>query len=385
MRLFSGEMTSKERVRAAMAGGSPDCVPLMCQMSFGHMLLQTDFSPSAFWNSAEIYAAGLLAMRQTYNFDGILISLHGHSPDWEKKVSRVRKEGIADVIYWKNGDRTVFPSDDLPLHYPVEPRQRLSLSEFDPESLGPEIALIPVSQGLEFYFDPEHLYDVIDIIVEKAGADYSIHGEVTSPFDYFLNLFDVREALMGLIEEPAKVKAILQRFTEAVKKIACGLVAHNVDAVKVSSPYSGAGFISPLFYREFVLPYESQIAQAVTSRGVPAYIHTCGKIHDRLEMMVEAGFSGIECLDPPPLGNVELADAKKRIGEKAFIKGNIDPVNVLLAGTAELVRKDTRRRLETGKRGGRYILSTACSIAPQTKRGNIQILAEVVEEAGSYY
>jgi hypothetical protein len=368
-----------------MTGASPDRVPLMCQMSIGHILLQTGFSPAAFWNSAETYTAGLLAMRRAYRFDGILISLHGHSPDWEKKVSRIRREGMADVIDWENGDKTVFPPDDLPLHYPAAPRERPSLSEFDPESLAAEISFIPVSPGLEFCLDPEHLYDVIDIIIKKVGADYSIHGEVTSPFDYFLNLFDAREALMGLIEEAAKVKDILQRFTEAVKKIACGLVEHKVDAVKVSSPYAGSGFISPLFYREFVLPFESQVAQVVTSCGVPAYIHTCGKIHDRLEMMVEAGFSGMECLDPPPLGNVELADAKRRVGKEVFIKGNIDPVNVLMAGTREQVRQDARRRVEIGKPGGRYILSTACSIAPRTKRENIQILAEVVEEAASYY
>ena len=365
-----------------MAGERPDRVPLMCQMSIGHMLLQIGAAPSAFWNSAEVYGEGLLTLRKTYSFDGILISLHGHSPDWEKKVGRVRKEGATEIVEWKDGAKTVFPFDDLPLHYPAKQRQPLSLSEFDPGSLPETVSFIPVSQGLEFHFDPEHLYDVIDMILEKAGSEYSIHGEVTSPFDYFLNLFDFREALIGLIEEPVKVKDILQRFTEGITKIAVGLVEHKVDAVKVSSPYAGSGFVSPLFYREFVLPFESQIAKAVKNLGVPAYIHTCGAIHDRLEMMMEAGFSGVECLDPPPLGNVELANAKRRIGKKAFIKGNIDPVNVLLAGTEEMVREDARQRLEIGKPGGRYILSTACSIAPHTRKENIQILAEVAEEGG---
>lgn len=371
-------------MRLAMAGKKPDRVPLMCQMSIGHMILQTGASPPAFWNSAEIYAAGLLDLRQTYSFDGILISLYGHFSDWEKKVSRVRKEGVAEVVEWKDGARTIFPADDLPFHYPAEPRRPRSVAEFDPESLPEAVSFIPVSQGLEFHFDPEHLYDVIDMISEKAGAEHSIHAEVTSPFDYFLNLFDFRDALIGLIEEETKAKEILQRFAEAIKKIAVGLVERKVDAVKVSSPYAGSGFISPLFYREFVLPFEGQIARAVSGRGVPAYIHTCGAIHDRLEMMVEAGFSGIECLDPPPLGNVELADAKRRIGQKAFIKGNIDPVNVLLLGTEKAVREDARQRLEIGKPGGGYILSTACSIAPHTRKENIQILAEVVEEGGYY-
>jgi uroporphyrinogen-III decarboxylase len=157
-----------------------------------------------------------------------------------------------------------------------------------------------------------------------------------------------------------------------------------VDAVKVSSPYAGSGFISPQSYRDFIMPYETRIARAVREKGIPAYIHTCGAVDDRLEMMVEAGFFGIECLDPPPLGNVELADAKRRVGDRAFIKGNIDPVHVLLSAKVEKVRQDAKFRLEVGKPGGGYILSTACSIAPFTPRENVQILAEVADEFGTY-
>jgi uroporphyrinogen-III decarboxylase len=162
------------------------------------------------------------------------------------------------------------------------------------------------------------------------------------------------------------------------------MAGRGVDAIKVSSPYAGAGFISPRFYRDFVLPFESRIARAAGDSGVPAYVHTCGAIHDRLEMMIEAGFAGLECLDPPPLGNVDLADAKRRLARKAFIKGNIDPVNVLLARDFESVRRDALARLQTGKPGGGYILSTACSIAPHTKKENVLVLADAAEEAGHY-
>jgi uroporphyrinogen decarboxylase len=101
-------------------------------------------------------------------------------------------------------------------------------------------------------------------------------------------------------------------------------------------------------------------------------------------MMVEAGVSGIECLDPPPLGDVRLDDAKRRVGDRIFIKGNIDPVNVLLLGTAETVKEDAGYRIEVGKPGGGFILSTACSIAPHTKKENVQVLAGVVDEKGKY-
>jgi len=377
-------MIPKERMQRAMDLEEPDRVPLMCQMSIGHMLLQTGFPPSEFWFSAELFAEGLLRLREIYDFEGILISLHGHSPHWKKNVARIQADEKGEIVYWKNGDRTDFPYDDLPRHYPFKNLLPPSISEFNPESIPEEIDFIPVSQGLEFILDHDNKYDIFDIIYENAGDQYSIHGEVTSPFDYFLNLFGLKEAMIYLIQAPSKSKEILQRFTEGVKKIAVEQTKHRVDAIKISSPYAGAGFISPAFYREFILPYEGQIVQAVREQGVHVYTHTCGAINDRLEMMVEAGISGLECLDPPPLGNVRLAEAKKRVGSRIFIKGNIDPVNILLYGTIETVKKDAKYRIEKGKPGGGFILSTACSIAPHTKRENIQVLAQVAEEAGYY-
>lgn len=378
------EMTSKERMRRAMNLEEPDRVPVMCQMSAGHMLLQTGFSPSEFWFSAELFADALLELRKVYCFDGILISLHGHSPYWTRNIVKIQAEEKGEIVYWKSGDKTVFPYDDLPRHYPAEEPCRLSISEFDPASILEEIDFIPVSRNLEYHLDHERRYGIFDIIHEKAGNLYSIHGEVPSPFDYFLNLFGLEDGMTHLIQNAQKSREILQRFTEGVNKIAEEQAKHGVDAIKISSPYAGGAFISPAFYREFILPYEGQIARAVHACGIPVYTHTCGPINDRLEMMVEAGISGLECLDPPPLGNVSLAEAKKRVGEKVFIKGNIDPVNVLLLGTLETIKEDAKHRIEAGKPGGGFILSTACSIAPHTKKENIQILAKAAEEEGYY-
>jgi uroporphyrinogen-III decarboxylase len=187
-----------------------------------------------------------------------------------------------------------------------------------------------------------------------------------------------------LAEDPARSRAVLEKFTDGVIGIALEQARLGLDAIKISSPYDGAGFISPACYRAFVLPFESRIARAVRAAGVHVYTHTCGAVRDRLEMMAEAGVSGIECLDPPPLGNVELADAKARLGPTVFIKGNIDPVNTLLRGTRSAVEADIRLRLGIGMTGGGYILSTACSIAPGTPAENVELLAPLAASEGRY-
>jgi uroporphyrinogen-III decarboxylase len=172
---------------------------------------------------------------------------------------------------------------------------------------------------------------------------------------------------------------ILNHFTGLIKNLAAEMCDTGIDAIKISSPFAGAGFISPDNYREFVLPYEREIVNAIREKDVHVYIHTCGLIGDRLELMFETGMSGIECLDPPPIGNVKLEDAVNIISGKGFIKGNIDSVNTLLAENQDVILEDVKNRLEIGTKNPGFILSTACSIAPTVKKENIRLLREVVD------
>jgi uroporphyrinogen-III decarboxylase len=148
--------------------------------------------------------------------------------------------------------------------------------------------------------------------------------------------------------------------------------------MKISSPYANSTFLSQESYAEWIVPSEGPIAKAVRDEGGFVYTHTCGAITDRLELMAEAGINGIETLDPPPLGTIDIADAKERLKGKMFIIGNIDPVNVLLRMNKEDARNDVKRVFDIGRKGGEFILSTACSVAPPTPRENVELLAECV-------
>jgi len=362
--------------------GTPDRVPIMCQFSIGHMLQQLDVSPAEFWFDPEVFAHGLLELRTLYDFDGILVSLYGHNPRWRDDVQSRSMTSEAEEVLWKNGDKTICCFDDLPRQVVLSEQQRRGIDDFRNSDLPQTLNYIPVSQGLHFKIDPNHSFDIYKNIVSKAGAEFSVHGEITSPFDYFLDFFGYQEALMALIENPERSKQVLLHFTTLLKPLASAMCDTGIDAIKLSSPFAGAGFISPAFYSTFVLPYEREIIQTVREKGLHIYIHTCGAIGDRLNLMLASGTSGLECLDPPPLGNVELVDAVRTMRGKAFIKGNVDSVNLLLVGTDAEITADAQRRLEFGKQNGGFIFSTACSIAPKVKKEKVLLLRKAVEQYG---
>jgi len=118
---------------------------------------------------------------------------------------------------------------------------------------------------------------------------------------------------------------------------------------------------------------------------VPIYTHTCGRIGDRLELMVQTGTEGLDTLDPPPLGNAELATAKAQVGDRVFIKGNMNAVELLLAHDAEQIVEHATDRIVTGMPGGGYILSTACSVAPKVAPWKLELLTPLAEQIGQYH
>ena len=144
----------------------------------------------------------------------------------------------------------------------------------------------------------------------------------------------------------------------------------------------------PLFsrklYQEFVVPYEKRVVEAVKTAGGIVYTHTCGSIGDRLDLMEATGTQGIDTLDPPPLGNGDLAIAKRDFGDRLFFKGNMDLVAILNYKTEEEVITEATNRIEIGKPGAGYILSTACSVAPRVEPWKLELLTPLAEKIGRY-
>jgi len=391
-------VTGRERIAVAMRLGVPDRVPVMCQLALGHYFLQSGLDAVEIWHSTEGFAEALVRLQRRYGFDGILVNLPGRDPAWHSRVTRIDQREGARVITWTNGWYTVAPPDDNPhVFRPYGTRFHPSPAEIEPDALfyvePHDLAGItwPVRWSFvdevaapgDGFFPPWH-FDAVRAVRAMAGPDVSVHGEVFSPFSQVLELLDCTAGLMALVEDPGRIRACLDRLAEGAVAFACGQVAAGADAILISSAFAGAGLISRRHYTEFVLPCERKVVAGIKARhDVPVYTHTCGAIGDRLDLMEATGTNGIDTLDPPPLGTVEIGEAKRRTG-RLFLKGNIDPVNTVLLGTPDAVRAAARQRILTAGPGGGYVLSTACSVPPKAPPTNILRLREAAEAFGCY-
>jgi hypothetical protein len=373
-------------MREAMSLGEPVRVPVMCQLAIGHTLVQTRVHPVDFLLSNDAYAEALLQVRELYGFDGILLHKPGRDPEFGGLIAGIDRDAPTPRIALDGGAHIDCTRDDDPYLRGVTLLRPLSVEEFDPAD---PLAWAPPAfvewcrhKGTANWRSPDefpdYYYGAIDRVLAAAGAEFSVHGEVRAPLDHFLNIVGMEDGLIALTTEPDDSAALMDTFTQFSVAWAVAQVRRGCHAIKISSPYAGAGFISRSMYGEWVVPYERRVAEAVRAEGAFVYTHTCGAIGDRLDLLADTGVNGIETLDPPPLGTVDLAEAKRLLHDRLFIKGNIDPVNTLLRKSRDAARLDVVRAHETGREGGQFILSTACSVAPRTPRENVRLLADCV-------
>ena len=393
-------MNSKQRIAAAMNHQQPDRVPVMCQLALGHYFLYCNYKPSKIWFDGEVFAMALVERQQAYGFDGILLNLPGRPPDWTNTLACREQINGHEHLRWKSGLETIFAADDNPQTY-LPGQKSLTRADYtsvevdDPATYrvpgyvwntwhAPELwGIGPQAELSDPAVYPAWFTKTL-ITVQQLAPEVSIHAEVFSPFTHLMELFGYEQALLALVDAPQLCHKLLSVLTQNVLAQVELYAACQPDAILVSSAFAGAGFISRQMYEEFVIPYEGRVFQAINGSGLKSYVHTCGAIGDRLDLMSKTVVDGIDTLDPPPLGTVYLEEAKSKYGERFFFKGNLDAVNELLYADEKTFESAVTERIRIGKPGSGYILSSACSVAPHVSPERLKRLVELAEQFGRY-
>jgi MtaA/CmuA family methyltransferase len=213
-------------------------------------------------------------------------------------------------------------------------------------------------------------------MAEAAGDRALILGWVDMPFAEACSVCGVTEFMMMLIEDPPLAHRILEFLTDIV--IRFGLAQIAAGAPMVGAGDAAASLISPDQYREFALPYERRVVEAIHAAGGLVKLHICGNTAHLLNDM--AG-SGADLFNVDHLVPFESACAVYGRAAKCF-KGNLDPVAGLLQSTparcaehcAELIRKAA---------GLRYMLSAGCEVPAATSDETFRAFCEAPQRSDS--
>jgi len=162
-------------------------------------------------------------------------------------------------------------------------------------------------------------------------------------------------------------RPLIRRFLDVTFERTLALLEHCLreDAgplLYFNGPeYALPPLMSPADFEEFVVEYDRRLVELIHSwPGKYVIVHSHGRVNRFLERFAALGMDGLNVLEPPPLGDVELADAKRRIGKRVCLIGNIQ-YDDLARSSREQVRQLVRQTLAAGAPGGGFILSPCAS------------------------
>ena len=128
----------------------------------------------------------------------------------------------------------------------------------------------------------------------------------------------------------------------------------HYDVLELGGGDASTTVISPKLFEKFVAPYDAKLIALAHEAGQRIAYHTCGGMMPILEQIAGMGPDAMETFTPVDMGgDVDLAEAKRRIGDKVCLIGGFDQFHFLSGCTPEATRAEVRRCFEAARRRGR--------------------------------
>ena len=144
--------------------------------------------------------------------------------------------------------------------------------------------------------------------------------------------------------------------------------------------HSGGPMIHPKHFDKYLLPCYQEVADQIHEWGGKYMLHTDGDITTLLDFIVDSGFDGLQCLEPPL---VDPSYVKQKVGDKLCLSGNIDTRYILTKATKPEVEDAVKNVISAAGKGGGFMLSPA-NFHPAMSVERLRWMIETGKEFGTY-
>src|SRR5512136_2472514 len=216
-----------------------------------------------------------------------------------------------------------------------------------------------VDKALSVPYEPAR-YDASDLVRVRGelGEEGLLMASVGDPAYLAADLMSFQDYLMWAFEETDHfahtVGVIAERVMENLRR---QLDCCVLDLYRIVGPeYFTPPYLPPAMFRRFVLPHVTKMTRLIHARGAKVRLHCHGKMRQVPDMVLETGCDGIDPCEPPPDGDIELDELKRRCqGRSVSLWGNIE-LKFLEQGTPDQVRAEVRKIMAQAKDGGGFAL-----------------------------
>lgn len=204
------------------------------------------------------------------------------------------------------------------------------------------------------------------IAKRRYGHRLAVLGKVMGPFSMAQMMHGIENVLVGLIEAPERIAALLEACAAVLVRSANAQFEAGADAIQIGEGGAGAKMLSPAMYEQWLLPVHRRLIAQIDG---PTIMHICGDIRPRLHLMSQTGMTCFNfdwCIPP-----VEMVTAA---AGRFTVMGNVNTTDLLTGQPAEI-----RRQVAACVAAGVEIISPGCAISPKCPNANLRAMAEAID------
>jgi uroporphyrinogen decarboxylase len=209
-------------------------------------------------------------------------------------------------------------------------------------------------------------------VIGQYGDIFTMTWEMMGFESFSIALFENEELINSLNERLGNlVLSMFEYFAQS----------NVVDAIWYSDDiaYTNSLMVSPKVLDKYFFPWLKKIGDLAKHYNKPFIYHTDGILYDVMDRIIDCGVDAIHPIEPKAMN---IADVKKRYGNKLCLIGNID-VDLLSRGTTDQIKKNVYKNVEEAGYNGGYCVGSGNSIPEYVKLENYKAILEAVKEINS--
>ncbi len=339
------EMTSMERVLAALGHREPDRVPLLLNLTL-HGAKELGLGIREYFSRAENVVEGQLRLRRRYGHDFF-------NPFFYASL---------EIEAW--GGETIFRDDGPPNAGAPIIRSAEQVASQEPPRVAHNPRLREVLRAIE-------------LLAEHARGEVPIVGVVIAPFSLPVMQMGFDRYLDLIHEDRAAFWRLMQVNTTFALEWGRAQLEAGATAICYFDPVSSPTILPPELVRQTGLKVAREV---LSSLGAPAVYHfASGRGLSLVDHVAALGAAAISAG-----GEEDLGELKRACTGRLAVVGNLNGVAMRRWSVAD-AREAVRRAIEAAAAGGGFVLSDVHGEIPwQVPDQVLEAVADAARELGRY-
>lgn len=207
----------------------------------------------------------------------------------------------------------------------------------------------------------------IKALRRELGNDVAIGAYVLGPFTLAGQVKELDQLFEDSFLEPEKTGKLLEKLSEVVIQVFKIYQEAGADYFTLREMGGTSDVMSPKSFKSLIKPH---LVRILSEMPRPSILHICGDTNAIIGDMAECGADAVS-VDQKN----RMAETRQKLGDKAIILGNFDPIKVLHKGAAS----DVGPAVLDALKAGASAVWPGCDLWPEVPAENMEALMKALK------